>query len=249
MASVETESSVNRTGGAAPAERQCSYMKADGTKCRDWAVRGQQHCGRHGLFVQTRMDKPIGVPLLEDEDSIVLVLSETVRGLAWGTLPVTNGRHIIAALRLAYTMQSQKMQMAKLRLQIRKMGIREEEILEPEPVPAPAAVVSGESGDRRRESGDRRQEPGAGSAESVAQEEGYAADSATTAQESIMPPHSRGKFRDLKKQWDKDLQKGVNEMTDMVFKRYGETREEFMAARATPFEKVREEEGVAVGAM
>jgi hypothetical protein len=233
--SVQTESSVKPTGGAAPAERQCSYIKANGEKCRDWAVRGQQLCGRHGLFVQTRMDKPIGVPLLEDEDSIVLVLSETVRGLAWGTLPVTNGRHIIAALRLAHTMQSQKMQMAKLRLQMRKMGVREEEILELAPVPAPAAAVS-------EESGDRSEEPGDGSAESAAQEEGCAADSAGTAQELIMPPHSRGKFRDLKKQWDKDLQKGANEMTDMVFKRYGETREEFVAARATPFGEVEAQE-------
>ncbi len=243
MASVQSESTVQGTGGAAPAERQCSYMKADGTKCRDWTVRGQQLCGRHGLFVQTRMEKPIGVPLLEDENSIVLVLSETVRGLAWGTMPVTNGRHIIAALRLAYTIQSQKMQMAKLRLQMRKLGVREEEILEA----APAAVVVGE------ETGDRSVETGAGSAEPGDRSEetgaGSATDSAEMAQASMMPPHSRGKFRDLKKQWDKDLQKGANEMTDRFVKRYGETREEFVAARATPFGEMREEEGVMVGAM
>ena len=47
-------------GGAAPADRRCQYIKADGKGCRDWAIRGQEFRFRHGVFL--RNARSIDVP-------------------------------------------------------------------------------------------------------------------------------------------------------------------------------------------
>ena len=58
-----------------------------------------------------------------------------------------------------------------------------------------------------------------------------------TANPRKVPPQNL-RFRDLKKDWDKSLQRTGNQAGDMYFKRYGETPEDFKAARATPFENL-----------
>ncbi|MFP5229022.1 MAG: hypothetical protein ACLGXA_15500 [Acidobacteriota bacterium] len=97
-------------GGAAPEHRRCQYLKADGKGCRDWAVRGQEFCYRHGVFL--RAGRGIDVPLLEDESSIVLVLSETLRAVACGMLPLNNARLMIDGCRLAHTMHMERQKAA-----------------------------------------------------------------------------------------------------------------------------------------
>lgn len=96
-------------GGAAPEHRRCRYHKADGKGCRDWAVRGQEFCYRHGVFLQGRN---IDVPLLEDESSIVLVLSETLRAVVCGRIPIGHARMMIDGCRLAHTMQMERLKAA-----------------------------------------------------------------------------------------------------------------------------------------
>ena len=216
-------------GGAAPAHRQCGYTKADGHKCHDWSIRGQNHCARHHRFLQLRPERPIEVPLLEDEASVVLLLSQTLRALAWGTIPVANGRLLLAGCRQAFAMQGQRLEMAKFRLRLRRLGIPEGEIFdeprtntEPDlsPVPgAPCPVSGSENPEPCSPSPDPNSEP------------------------------CRVQFRDLKKNWDKDLLRGENAMTDMHFKRYGETEEDFVAAHATPFENLAKEETVSVASL
>jgi hypothetical protein len=216
----------SNVGGAAPAHRRCQYTKSDGKPCRSWAVRGQDFCHRHDLFLHSRAQRPIDVPLLEDEASIVLLLSETLRAMAWGTLPVANGRMLLAGCRLAHTIQMQKLEMGKFRLRLRRMGIREEEIFDP----APGTVES--------------QAPDAGDAGNAASEN----EPLTTPR--LQPPDQRHhRFRDLKKNWDKELGKVESEMTDMFAPRYKETREEFNAARATPFENLVKEERVSIAVL
>jgi hypothetical protein len=194
-------------GGAAPAHRQCHYTKADGRRCRDWAIRGQEHCARHQRFLHYSAMCPIEVPLLEDEDSVILLLSETLRALAGGMIPVSNGRALLAGCRLAHSMHCSGIETAKFRLRLRRLNIPENEIFEPpvspEPDPAPGALVS-----------EPDTEPDSPSAP---------------------PPASGARFRDLKKNWDKEILRAENEITDLYAPRYGETREEFVAARATPF--------------
>ncbi|MFP5230872.1 MAG: hypothetical protein ACLGXA_24925 [Acidobacteriota bacterium] len=109
------ENEPAHAGGAAPEHRRCQYIKADGKGCRDWAVRGQGFCYRHGVFLRPESIRHIDVPLLEDEASIVLVLSETLRALACGTMPVNNGRLILDGCRLAHTIHIEKQAAARLR--------------------------------------------------------------------------------------------------------------------------------------
>lgn len=54
--------------------------------------------------------------------------------------------------------------------------------------------------------------------------------------DALWLPNSTAKFRDLKKNWDMALNRSNNEKTDMYFKRYGETPEEFQEARQRPYE-------------
>jgi hypothetical protein len=63
-----------------------------------------------------------------------------------------------------------------------------------------------------------------------------------------VPPKNL-RFRDLKKDWDKSLQRTGNQASDMYVRRYGETPEEFKAARATPFENLKKEETVSATAL
>jgi hypothetical protein len=136
----------NHAGGAAPEQRRCQYIKADGHGCRDWAIRGQQLCYRHGVFVHS--GRGIDVPLLEDESSIVLVLSETLRAVALGTVPVKTGALLLDGCRLAHTMQMEKQKAANLERSRRRREAREEEMSEQE-----------------QETEDRRQEAEVGSQE------------------------------------------------------------------------------------
>jgi hypothetical protein len=76
----------------------------------DWAVRGQEFCYRHGVFL--RAGRGIDVPLLEDESSIVLVLSETLRAVAQGTIALKSGSLLLEGCRLAHTMQMERVRAA-----------------------------------------------------------------------------------------------------------------------------------------
>jgi hypothetical protein len=210
-------------GGAAPADRCCRHTKTDGRPCHNWAPRGQDFCRKHDLFLHARTERPINVPLLEDEDSIVLLLSETLRAMAWGTLPVANGRILLDGCRLAHSIHSRKLETAKLRLKVRQMRIPEHEIFGGDaglPSQPPASSQRGEA-NAEPDSDPRNLQP--------------CEEPLTTP--LLQPPDQRyHRFRDLKKNWDKEMLRGENEMTDMHHKRYGETKEDFLASRATPFE-------------
>ena len=220
-------------GGAAPAERRCRYDKADGSPCHNWAIRGQDYCHKHGIFLRARLERPIEVPLLEDEAAIVLLLSETMRALAWGTIPVSNGRMLLDGCRFAHKMQCQRLEEAKLRFKVRRAGIPAEEIF-----PRPGVEESREAG-----AGVPNPEPVAPTPEPDAPKPEPAEESAEQPLTTplLEPPDQRYHcFRDLKKDWDKDLLKMENEMGDMVARRHGETREEFRAARVKPFDHLAE---------
>ena len=216
---------TTNAGGTAPAERRCCYTKADGRACRDWALRGHEHCFRHHRYLHARPERPIEVPLLEDAASIVLLLSETMRAIAWGTIPVSNGRLLLAGCKLAHAMQRQRHEEAKLRMRCRRMDIPEEEIFE-----GRAAKESQETG-ASQESEAGSEEPGAGSLEAVAE----LAPNPEVSNAPLATPNPRVRFRNLKQNWDKELGRAANEMMDMRFPRHDETREAFEIARDTPF--------------
>ena len=138
------EGEQSNRGGAAPENRRCQYIKADGKGCRDWAVRGQEFCYRHGVFLHA--GRGIDVPLLEDESSIVLVLSETLRAVAHGTIALKSGSLLLEGCRLAHTMQMERVRAANAERSRKRAEVREEEI-----------------GEESREPEARSLEPGAGS--------------------------------------------------------------------------------------
>jgi hypothetical protein len=206
-------------GGQAPADRQCNYTKSDGHRCRAWALRGHDHCFGHHRYLHSRPERPIDVPLLEDEASIVYLLSQTLQALAWGTIPVPNGHALLNGCRLAHSIQTQRLEAAKFRLKLRRLGIPEHEIFDP-----------GASPEHEAANTNNQPKPGTPSPEPA----------------PIPNPKrersSNLSFRDLKKDWDKELSKVEREMTDMFAPRYKETREEFNAARATPFENLAQQD-------
>ena len=225
QANFEDEQTVR--GGSAPEHRRCRYTKADGKGCRDWAVRGQELCYRHGVFL--RAGRGIDVPLLEDEASIVLVLSETLRAVAQGTIALKSGSLLLEGCRLAHTMHMEKQKAANAERKRRRTGVREDEMGEETQEPG--------AGSEEPEAG--LLEPGTGRQERVPHICPGLADvgehdpilartvSPEPNQEPGAPP-----FRDLEKNWDKDLSNVEREATDRFDPRYEETREGVLAAQA-----------------
>ena len=207
---IAKEQTIN-SGGAAPEHRQCHYLLSNGATCRRWAVLGHEHCHSHNRYLHARPERPIDVPLLEDEGSLTYVLSQTVQALAWGTLPTANGHAILAACRLVQNNLTTRLETAKLRLKVRRLGIPEHEIFDEPGSPEP--FVSAEPASM----------PGA-----------------QPSANPVKVPPKNVRFRDLKKDWHKSLQRTENAVGDMYFKRVGESQEDFQAARATPFEDLAE---------
>ena len=127
------------TPGLAPEHRQCRYTKSDGARCRCWALHGRDHCFGHDRFLHARPERPIDIPLLEDGDSLLYVLSQTAQALAWGTLPVSNGHAILAICRLVQNTLNTRLDTAKLRLKARRLGIEEHELFPEQQANASAA--------------------------------------------------------------------------------------------------------------
>jgi hypothetical protein len=210
------ESEPSNRGGAAPEHRRCQYIKADGKGCRDWAVRGQEFCYRHGVFL--RAGRGIDVPLLEDEASIVLVLSETLRAVAQGTIALKSGSLLLEGCRLAHTMQMERVRAANAERSRRRTRVREDEMGEER---------------QEREARSRKQEAGSSEANR---------ECSARCPEPGAPP-----FRDVEKNWDKDRSNVESETTDRFDPRYEETREGVLAAQAEPLDELMEEVSLAVG--
>ena len=134
---IETETAAEKDlGGAAPPHRQCRRILDSGERCRDWEIRGQGLCFRHGRWEGTRRKGPITVPLLEDEGSIRLVVSQTVRAMSLGTIPPSNGRVILMGCREARSLLRDKLAEKRLAVQMKRWNV----VLD-DPAPEPMEVV------------------------------------------------------------------------------------------------------------
>jgi hypothetical protein len=214
-----TDPAETSPDGSAPAERQCRYTKSDGQRCRNWSLRGRDHCFAHNRYIHASPERPIDVPLLEDEASIVYLLSQTLQSLAWGTIPIANGRMILDGCHFAHKMQMHHLEAAKFRLRLRRLNIPEHEIFAEASSASPLASEAPIPA-----ASEHPQHPGAPSPDP------------DPASNSVKQRPADIQFRDLKKDWDKDLLRVENEMTDMSHRRYGETQEDFLASHARPFD-------------
>ena len=212
-----TTAAQPNSGGLAPADRQCHYTLSNGLQCRNWALRGHDHCHPHHRYLAARPERPIDVPLLEDPGSILYVLSQTAQALAWGTLPTANGHAILALCRQAQSVLSISLETAKLRLRARRHGIPEHELFAD-----PPSTLSPDSSTLNP-------------APSTLAPAPCTLTPAPTPNPVKVPPKNV-RFRDLKKDWDKALIRAENAAGAVCARRPGETREEFEAARATPFD-------------
>jgi len=109
-------------GGAATPDRQCQFIKSNGFRCEDWALRGHQHCFRHHQYLNSCPETPIDVPLLDDEDDLVSLLSQTLRALALGTIPVANGRAILAGCRVMQGILTRRLAQAKFHVKLTSLN-------------------------------------------------------------------------------------------------------------------------------
>jgi hypothetical protein len=234
------ESEPTQGGGAAPEHRRCRYTKADGQSCRDWAVRGQSFCYRHLVFLRPQKGRHIDVPLLEDESSIVLVLSETLRALALGAIPVNNGRLILDGCRLAHTIQMERQKAADHRVRRGRKCMHEdersEESEEIQEIEESQEVPDAECQERKPEpsqpdDGTRRAdlEPPV----------------ATPLPHPSNPLHPR--FNAVKKNQNKEPHTVEKETPNLSGLSCRENRQEVLAAHAAPLEEWMEEEALAVG--
>lgn len=221
-----SEDEPTHPGGAAPEHRRCHYTRASGKPCRDWAIRGQQLCYRHGVFAHAANGRSLHLPLLEDEDSIVLVLSQTLRGVVLGTIPVNQGRLLLEGCHLAHTMHMDSQKAAHVERVHRKTG------------------------DRSEETGARKQETEAGSQMAEAERHKVeATEHRTPDTEHRTPdpaPDSRHRFRDREQNRDEASHKVESRRTDPLAPEYEEARAHVLAAQAAPLDEGMEEEAVGV---
>jgi hypothetical protein len=179
----------------------------------------------------------IDVPLLEDESSIVLVLSETLRAVALGTVPVKTGALLLDGCRLAHTMQMEKQKAANLERSRRRRELREEDI-----------------GEEQLETEEQQQkEASSQKAEATSQKPSSPEpvlserrpEGGTSRTDRVLSPESCSE--PCSENWDKELHKVERERPDTFDPRYEEIREGVLAAQAEPLDERMEEE-LAVGA-
>jgi hypothetical protein len=228
------DNSPNTTGGRAPAERQCGYILSSGDSCHNWALRGHDHCHRHHRWQRARPERPIDIPLLEDEGALIYVLSQTAQALAWGTIPPANGQGVLNVCRLVQTTLTTRLETSKLRYKLRRAGIPEHEIFDDA---APGL-------DRREPNAERPEDPAATQQEADSAEptDGRPGELEAPATNPVRTHPEHLRFRDLKKNWDKALQRTENAASEMYLKRFDETYEEFEGSHSTPFEHLAEED-------
>jgi hypothetical protein len=158
----------------------------------------------------------IDVPLLEDESSIVLVLSETLRAVAMRAMPTNDGRLLLDGCRLAHSMHMDRLAAARLERGRGALEAAEDEREE-----------EGET-----EAGSGKEEAGSG----AKAEDECGAPCAEPCDECAKPVAEL--VRDREEKWSEERRGVVGERSDLLDSRYGES----LAAQAAPQDETREEE-------
>ena len=94
--------------------RRCEHTLIGGTRCRRWADRDEKMCHAHRMYAETWGRSRVDVPLLEDDASILYVLSQAAQALARGAMPPANGLAIIGACRTATRILTLRVERGKL---------------------------------------------------------------------------------------------------------------------------------------
>jgi hypothetical protein len=111
---------AKEVGGWNPPEhRRCAHLHVSGERCGAAPKTGDKFCHRHRAWTNADPMYPIKVPLLEDPDAIRLVMSQTVRALAMGTIPAADGRAMLSGCRMAMGLLEHEFAVEKFRAKSR----------------------------------------------------------------------------------------------------------------------------------
>jgi hypothetical protein len=117
--------------------RRCEHTLTGGSRCRRWADRDAKMCHAHRIYAESYGLPRIEVPLLEDEASILHVLSQTAQALARAAMPPANGLAVIGACRMATRVLDLQLRKAKFAASQKQAGP------EKRPAPMPQPEVQG----------------------------------------------------------------------------------------------------------
>ena len=234
-----------------PAHRRCAHLPVSGEQCARTTRTGEKFCHTHQRFAETDPMYPIKVPLLEDPSSIRLVASQTVRALAMGTLPASNGRAMLSGCRMALDLLLFEFAKEKLRSRAQEDRAQEDRAQSTEH----RAQEDRAQEDRAQSTEHRAQEDRVQSAEHRAQEDAGPAMveecGAECGNEELVESHvfqNRGdmghagevrivpRFPDLRQQWKAGVERSAQEVGRNLRRREEETGKEWMERQRGPIE-------------
>lgn len=219
-------------------KHRCEHVAPSGRRCGRWASKGEELCHAHLAYAEARSSRSVHVPLLEDEGSILYVLSQAADALATGAMPPANGHAVISACKLAT-------RILELRLKQRQWEEKHAKAISPtsektecptspavgdmEPAPSESAVLDHDASLMAVADKDYDQpfvRAGQRPSDRV-QARADAAEAARYAQEGPVLRLPRFRKEDLKKQWENGMLRPYRRNENNIFPSKTETQEIF----------------------
>lgn len=224
---------MSETNGQSHAvDRQCTTVRENGERCRGIPARGETLCHAHSRFRESAVRMTTLVPLLDDEASVLLVLSQTVRGLGQGMMPPANGRAMLAGCRYAQQILDRRLAVQKAALQYAalasKIGKETLKGLVAEFLEglAGAGVGGFENGEAAGIGDEKISEPTISDPQSVSREAGSAVQVEKEAVAAVAEKEPDGRrasiFPGAGKAWDEAMVRTEGEFGRMVIRQEGE---------------------------
>ena len=115
--SSRSEATVRVGSWDRPERRRCAHLHESGVRCNGTTAAGNKFCHTHQRYEDANPMYPVKVPLLENPGAIRMVISQTVRQLAVGTIPAGNGRAMLNGCRTALDLLLYEFAVEKYRAQ------------------------------------------------------------------------------------------------------------------------------------
>jgi hypothetical protein len=254
MAEQAAAGAAKQVGGwIQPEHHQCRHLHESGQRCRSTTRTGEKFCHRHQRFADTDPMYPVKVPLLEDPDSIRLVMTQTVRALAVGTLPAANGRSMLYGCRMALDLLLYGLAREKFRAREQREAAAAAAAMAPKPpaevgalqpvmmeeCAAESEAVVAQDVERQdmEEQDAERQDTERQDMEEQDMEQEEMEEPEPAGTECSLEQRSAGpRFPDLREQWEKSVTRGANEVSRNLTRKEGEALGAWRARQRAPIE-------------
>lgn len=198
--------------------RHCALVREGGQPCRGIPAIGETFCHAHRRYRASASRISIAVPLLEDEESILFVISQTVRSMSLGSIPPANGQAMLTGCRLALRVLEHRLAAHKLAL---RSPADPRNPTPPTPDSTPATESSPVADDAIRD--DAPTLPESTSSESTSSPNTFAALEPPVAEEEDEPRPLESHFPGVRRQWDRAQARVAAEIARMVSPHENET--------------------------